>query len=127
MKTLLVAIIGFGMISMTAFATTSELDHKQKTTSLSAPLEYKLVANVENNFTDIVFESVKINQSLNAHVLTDPFHFFNFVAILTDVGWQSRKAVFYNSHYTEVLHNNYLIDKRKFIGYLGLRENRFSY
>jgi hypothetical protein len=126
MKTLLVAIIGFGMISMTAFATTSELDHKPKTT-LNAPSEYEYVANVENNFTDIVFESVKINQSVNSNVLTDPFHFFNFVAILTDVGWQSRKALLYNTHYKEVLHNNYLIDKKKFIGYLGLRENRFNY
>lgn len=113
------------MMSMTVFATTSEPEQKQNPVFTDPPIELVYTANVENNNVDIFMIS-PLTPSLTTHVLLKSNILYEFVAIITDVGWQSRKAVYSNIPHKEKLHTDYVIDKKQILSYLGLINKRFS-
>ena len=125
MKSRALFISLIGMMSMTVFATTSEPEQKQNPVFTDPPIELVYTANVENNNVDIFMIS-PLTPSLTTHVLLKSNILYEFVAIITDVGWQSRKAVYSNIPHKEKLHTDYVIDKKQILSYLGLINKRFS-
>lgn len=125
MKSRALFISLIGMMSMTVFATTSEPEQKQNPVFTDPPIELVYTANVENNNVDIFMIS-PLTPSLTTHVLLKSNILYEFVTIITDVGWQSRKAVYSNIPHKEKLHTDYVIDKKQILSYLGLINKRFS-
>lgn len=126
MKSRALFISLIGMMSMTAFATTSEPEQKQNPVFTDQPIELVYTVNVESNFDFVAVETPTIKQGVFTHVLRKSNFIYEFVAILADVGWQSRKAVYVNIPYKEQLHTDYVIDKKQILSYLGLINKRFS-
>jgi hypothetical protein len=126
MKSRALFISLIGMMSMTAFATTSEPEQKQNPVFTDQPIELVYTVNVESNFDFVAVETPTIKQGVFTQVLLKSSILYEFVAIITDVGWQSRKAVYSNIPHKEKLHTDYVIDKKQILSYLGLINKRFS-
>jgi hypothetical protein len=117
-----VFILLIGMISITAFATTSKLDQKQKTelkTDLSVQIES---VNVANDF-QVVF--VMTNSAILSNSEVKVFAFsINPVAVLKDVGWQSKKKTYQPISYHDKLLENYNLNfKSQFKPFANIRSN----
>lgn len=102
-----VFILLIGMISLTAFATTSKLDQKPKavlTADHSVCIES---VNVDYNFQVV---SVSIEAAFSSEFIFSNFNQKTFIpslAIITDVGWQSESLSFKQIGYNEKLLENY--------------------
>jgi hypothetical protein len=102
-----VFILLIGMISLTAFATTSKLDQKPTaalTTDHSVCIE---AVNVDYNFEVV---SVPIETAFSSEFIFSNFNQKTFIpslAIITDVGWRTSKRCFKEIPFTEKLLENY--------------------
>ena len=111
-----------GMINLTAFATTSKLEQKQKTefkTETSFQIE---AVNVANDFqvAFVLTNSAILNNS-EVKVFTI---FINPVAVLNDVGWQIEKQSYQFISYQEKLPGNYNLNiKNQFHSAPNIRSN----
>lgn len=100
-----VFILLIGMISLTAFATTSKLDQKQKTefnTEQSFQIEDVHVANdfrVISVLTEVTFLN---NNEVKVFTI-----FINPVAVFNDVGWKRKKQSYQYASYQNKLRGNY--------------------
>lgn len=94
-----------GMISLTAFATTSKPDQKQKTEFKTEPSVQFESVNVANDF-QVVFVSTRATILNNGEVKVFTFS-INPVAVLKDVGWQSEKQTYQMISYKDKLLENY--------------------
>jgi len=95
-----VFILLIGMISLTAFATTSKLDQKP-TTALTTDHSICIEAvNVDYTFQVV---SVPVNATFSEIIINDfsQRNFQSFLAIVTDVGWQSGNLSFEQIEYTK--------------------------
>lgn len=100
-----VFILLIGMISLTAFATTSKLDQKQKTEFKSEPSVQIEPVNVANDFQVIsVHTGVIFLNNSEVKVFTISI---NPVAISNDVGWQTEKQAYQLISYHDKLLENY--------------------
>lgn len=100
-----VFILLIGMISITAFATTSKLDQKQKTEFIIEPSVQIEAVNVANDFeVAFVLTSTPFLNNSEVKVLTFSI---NPVAVLKYVGWQSEKQTYQSTSYPDKLLENY--------------------
>lgn len=93
-----VFILLIGMVSLTAFATTSKLDQKQKTELVS---EFTFQANdviVVNEYQVTPFVDATIIKSFADSVIIN--------AVITDVGWRKPEHKFTSIQYKEKLLEN---------------------
>ena len=117
-----VFILLIGMISLTAFATTSKLDQKQKTefnTEQSFQIEDVHVAN-DFRVISVLTEVTFLN---NGKVKVFTFY-INPVTILKDVGWKSEKQTHQSISYHGKLLENYNLNfKNQFNSVPNMRSN----
>jgi hypothetical protein len=99
-----VFILLIGMISLTAFATTSKLDQKQKTEFKSEPSVQIEAVNVANDFQVVSVSTVTFLNNSEVKVFTISI---NPVAISNDVGWQGEKQTYQITSYNDKLLENY--------------------
>jgi hypothetical protein len=100
-----VFILLIGMISITAFATTSKPDQKQKTEFKTEQLFQIEAVNVANDF-QVAFVLTSAPFLNNSEVKVFTFS-INPVAVLKDVGWQSEKQTYQSTSYPDKLLENY--------------------
>lgn len=102
-----VFILLIGIISLTAFASTSKLDQKQKPVlEMEQPFHFDTV-----NVATIDFVLNEINFSIrskaNAYFIAkNESKPITHIAIITDVGWQSSNQLFNKIFYREKLQEN---------------------
>lgn len=89
-----------GMISITAFATTSKLEQKQKTEFKMEPTFQIEAVNVANDF-QVAFVLTRVT-FLESTLVVEPF-----LAIITDVGWKRKKQSYQSTSYQDKLLENY--------------------
>ncbi len=111
-----------GMINLTAFATTSKLEQKQKTefkTECSFQIE---AVNVENDYqVDFVLTRAYFLNNSEVKVFAN---FINPVAVLNDVGWKIKKQSYQFISYQEKLLKNYNSNtKNQFHSSFNIRSN----
>jgi len=117
-----VCILLIGMISSTAFATTSKLDQKQKTEFKIEPSVQIEAVNVANDF-QVVFVLTNSTILKNSEVKVFTFS-INPVAVLKDVGWQSEKQTYQSISYHDKLLENYNLNfKNQFNSVPNMRSN----
>ena len=111
-----------GMISMTAFATTSKLEQKQKTELNIEPSVQIEAVNVVNDFqVAFVLTGATFLNSGEVKVFT---FFINPVAFLKDVGWKSEKQTYQSILYQDKLLENYNLNfKNQFNSVPNMRSN----
>jgi uncharacterized pyridoxamine 5'-phosphate oxidase family protein len=100
-----VFILLIGMISLTAFASTSKLDQKQKTEFKVEPSVQIEAVNVANDF-QVVFVLTRASFFNNSEVKGFAI-FINPVSILNDLGWKSEKQTYQLTSYHDKLLDNY--------------------
>jgi hypothetical protein len=117
-----VFILLIGIISLTAFATTSKLDQKQKTEFKSEPSVQIEAVNVANDFqVDFVLTNSAILNNSEVKVFTISI---NPVAISNDVGWQIEKQTYQLTSYNDKLLENYNLNfKSQFNPVANMRSN----
>lgn len=117
-----VFILLIGMISLTAFASTSKLDHKQKTEFETEPTFQIQAVNVDNDFQEVfVLTRTTFLNNSEAEVFTI---FINPVAILNDVGWKRKKQSYQSISYQDKLLENYTLNfKNQFNSVPNMRSN----
>lgn len=117
-----VFILLIGMISLTAFATTSKLDQKQKTEFKIEPSVQIDAVNVVNDFqVAFVLTSAPFLNNSEVKVFTISI---NPVAILKDVGWQREKQTYQSIQYHDKLLENYNLNfKNQFKSVPNMRIN----
>ena len=117
-----VFILLIGMISITAFATTSKPDQKQKTEFKTEQLFQIEAVNVGNDFqVAFVLTSTPFLHNSEAKVFTFSI---NPVAVLKDVGWQSEKQTYQSTSYPDKLLENYNLNfKNQFKSVPNIRSN----
>jgi len=110
------------MISLTAFATTSKLEQKQKTEFKMEPSFQIEAVNVANDF-QVVF--VLTNSAILKNSEVEVFTIFiNPVAILNDVGWKRKKQSYQSISYQDKLLENYTLNfKNHFNSVPNMRSN----
>jgi hypothetical protein len=117
------SIILIGMISLTAFATTSKLEQKQKTEFKIEPSVQIEAVNVANDF-QVAFVSTGVTFLESTLVLVDQRNVEPFLAIITDVGWQSKKQSYQSISYQDKLLENYNLNfKNQFNSVPNMRSN----
>jgi len=100
-----VFILLIGMISLTAFATTSKLDQKPTTDFRIEPSIQIEVVNVANDFQVVsVYTGVTILNNCEVEVFKIAI---NPVAVLKDVGWQKEKKTCQSKAYQDKFLDNY--------------------
>jgi hypothetical protein len=93
------------MISITAFATTSKLEQKQKTELRTEPLVQIKSVNVENDFKAVsVFTEVQFLKNIELEYFKISI---NSMAVLKDLGWQKEKQTYQLISYPDKLLENY--------------------
>jgi hypothetical protein len=117
-----VFILLIGMISLTAFASTSKLDQKQKTEFKVEPSVQIEAVNVANDF-QVVFVLTRTTFLNNSEVKGFTI-FINPVAILNDVGWKIEKQTYQLTSYHDKLLENYNLNfKNQFKPVANMRSN----
>lgn len=120
----LLSIMLIGMISLTAFATTSKLEQKQKTEFDFEPSVQIEAVNVANDF-QVVF--VLTNSAILKNSKVEVFTISNvnpFLAELTDVGWKRKKQSYQSISYQDNLLENYNLNfKNQFNSVPNMRSN----
>lgn len=101
-----VFIFLIGIISLTAFATTSKLDQKQTTVLTTEQSVMIDAVNVDYTF-DVVSVPMDAAFSQCIFIVSNQKIVKPSLAIITDVGWQSSKRYFKEVPYTEKLLENY--------------------
>ena len=119
-----VFILLIGMISLTAFATTSKLDQKQKTELYFEPSVQIETVNVATDF-QVVFVNTKTSILKNSEVEAFTISNVNpFLAIISDVGWKGEKQTYQLMSYRDKLLDNYnLKTKNQFKSVANIRNN----
>lgn len=117
-----VFILLIGMISLTAFSSTTKLDQKP-TTVLTTDHSVMIEAvNVANDF-QVVFVSTEATILNNSEVKVFTFS-INPVAVLNDVGWQTEKQTYQLTSYNDKLLENYNLNfKSQFNPVANMRSN----
>jgi hypothetical protein len=120
----LLSIMLIGMISLTAFATTSKLEQKQKTEFDFEPSVQIEAVNVANDF-QVVFVLTRAHFLNNSEVEVFTISNINpFLAVLTDVGWQDKKQTYQLISYRDKLLENYNLNfKNQFNSVPNMRSN----
>jgi hypothetical protein len=117
-----VFILLIGMISLTAFASTSKLDQKQKTEFKVEPSVQIEAVKVVNDF-QVVFVLTRASFLNNSEVKGFAI-FINPIAILNDVGWKSEKQTYQLTSYHDKLLENYNLNfKNQFKPVANMRSN----
>ncbi len=119
-----VFILLIGMISLTAFASTSKLDQKQKTEFKIEPSVQIEAVNVANDF-QVVFVLTRTTFLNNSEVKGFAISNVNpFLAELTDVGWKRKKQSYQSISYQDKLLENYNLNfKNQFNSVPNMRSN----
>lgn len=111
-----------GMISMTAFATTSKLEQKQKTEFKTEPSFQIEAVNVANDF-QVAFVLTNSTILKNSEVKVFTFS-INPVTVLKDVGWKGKKQSYQSILYQDKLLENYNLNfKNQFNSVPNMRSN----
>ncbi|MES2796675.1 MAG: hypothetical protein V4683_11950 [Bacteroidota bacterium] len=112
------------MISLTAFASTSKLDQKQKTEFKIEPSVQIEAVNVANDF-QVVFVLTRTTFLNNSEVKGFAISNVNpFLAELTDVGWKRKKQSYQSISYQDKLLENYNLNfKNQFNSVPNMRSN----
>lgn len=117
-----VFILLIGMISLTAFATTSKLDQKQKTEFKSEHSVQIEAVNVANDFQVISVSTVAFLNNSEVKVFTISIN--PVINSITDVGWQTEKQTYQlTSYYDKLLENYNLNFKNQFKPVANMRSN----
>ena len=118
-----VFILLIGIISITAFATTSKLDQKPTTVLTTDHSVCVDAVNVDYTF-DVVFVTMDAAFSQCIFIVSNQKIVKPSLAIITDVGWQSSKRYFKEVPYTEKLLENYNLNfKSQFNPVANMRSN----
>jgi hypothetical protein len=118
----LLSIMLIGMISLTAFATTSKLEQKQKTEFDYEPSVQIEAVNVANDFqVAFVLTTATILNNSEVKVFTI---YINPLAVLNDVGWKRKKQTYQSISYHDKLLENYNLNfKSQFNSVPNMRSN----
>lgn len=117
-----VFILLIGMISLTAFATTSKLDQKQQTEFNIEPSVQIEAVNVANDF-QVAFVLTRGTFLRNSEVEVFTIS-INPVAVLKELGWKRKKQSYQSISYHDKLLENYnLNSKNQFNSVPNMRSN----
>ena len=118
-----VFILLIGIISLTAFASTSKLDQKPPTALTADHSVCFDAVNVDYTF-DVVSVPMDAAFSQCIFIVSNQKIVKPSLAIITDVGWQSSKRYFKEVPYTEKLLENYNLNfKSQFNPVANMRSN----
>lgn len=117
-----VFILLIGMISLTAFATTSKLDQKQQTEfNIETSVQIEAV-NVANDFQVVSVSGATFLN--NGEVKAFTFSIVPEINSIDDVGWQSEKQTYQSIVYQDKLLENYNLNfKNQFTPVVNIRSN----
>lgn len=117
-----VFILLIGMISLTAFATTSKLDQKQQTELNIEPSVQIEAVNVANDFQVVSVSGATFLN--NGKVKAFTFSIVPEINSIDDVGWQSEKQTYQSIVYQDKLLENYNLNfKNQFTPVVNIRSN----
>jgi len=112
MKFKMLFIFLIGMISMTALASTTMLEQKQKTTIQKSLKHFQIVEIVQNEVSFITIDNTSIMERASiSHLIKE--RIVKQLAIIDDVGWNIQDYIFKNNIYLEKMHLNYIPDLRE--------------
>jgi hypothetical protein len=96
----LLSIMLIGMVSLTAFATTSKLERKQKAELVKEFAFQDISVNVENRVVSVLMDAKEVNDIYVMQFKTVTEMYYH-LAIVADVGWYSPKQRFTDTAYKE--------------------------
>ena len=117
-RTLLMLLIG--MISITAMASTPQLEQKQKTTIHKSLEPFAvIVANVQTDVSFISIETTSIQHNAGfSYVIKE--RIVEQLAIIDDVGWNLSMHQFITTPYKEKMQSDYIPDLRNQLRKTGI-------
>jgi hypothetical protein len=96
----LLSIMLIGMVSLTAFATTSKLEQKQKAELVKEFTFQASTVNVENKIVSVLMDVKEVNE-IYVMQFKNVTEMYYHLAIVADVGWYSLKQRFTDIAYKE--------------------------